>query len=124
MGEWFSVSKGKSMISFQSSPDRSDSSGKIRTFVNSTSQERLLPRHQKVCEMNISSCSGTLIDLKSICLSLDWRLPGLSYIRAASMIPSVSTPESWIETVGFVGSSPTRISPTMPAQVRSFWATT
>ena len=52
-------------------------------------------------------------------LELVWRLPGLSYIRAASMIPSVSTPEGWIETVGFVGSSPTRISPTMPAQVRS-----
>ena len=43
---------------------------------------------------------------------------------ADSMMLSVSTPESWIETVGLVGSSPTRISPTMPAHVRSFWATT
>ena len=35
------------MISFQSSVDRSDSSGKVRTLVNSTSQIRLLPLHQK-----------------------------------------------------------------------------
>ena len=31
----------------------------------------------------------------------------LSKVLADSMIPSVSTPDSWIETVGLVGSSPT-----------------
>ena len=48
----------------------------------------------------------------------------LSKVFADSMMLSVSTPESCSDTVGLVGSSPTRISPTMPAQVRSFWATT
>ena len=66
------------MISFQSSSDRSDSSGRVRTLVNSTSHDRLLPRHQKECEMNISSCSGMPSDLKSICRILNWRLPRLS----------------------------------------------
>ena len=46
------------MMSFQSSVDRSDSSGKVRTLVKSRSHDRLLPRHTNECEMNMSSCSG------------------------------------------------------------------
>ena len=81
--------------------------------MKSTSQDRLLPRHQNVCEMNISSCSGMPSDLKSICADLELAVAGVVVASvAASMIASVSTPESWIETVGLVGSSPTRISPT------------
>src|ERR1051326_3679511 len=55
MGEWFSESKGKSMISFQSSPDRNDSSGKIRTFVKSTSQVRLLRSEEHTSELQSHS---------------------------------------------------------------------
>ena len=43
-GECPSVSNGKSMMSFQSSAARNDSSGSVRTFVNSRSHDRLLPR--------------------------------------------------------------------------------
>ena len=74
--------------------------------------------------MNMSSCSGMPSDWKSICRILNWRVPMLSKVFADSMMLSVSTPDSCNDTVGLVGSSPTRISPTMPAQVRSFWATT
>jgi hypothetical protein len=35
------------MISFQSSRERNDSSGNVRTLVNNTSHERRLPRHRK-----------------------------------------------------------------------------
>jgi hypothetical protein len=49
-------------------------------------------------------------DWNSIWRILNCRVPILSKVLADSMMESVSTPDSCSETVGFVTSSPTRIS--------------
>ena len=75
--------------------------------------------------MNISSCSGMPSDLKSICRILNWRLPGLSY-TLGRFDDRLGIHARKLDRHSGVGRLLARLGSrrTMPAQVRSFWATT